>query len=164
MPNTNYFCIKRDLEIVKNGGFWCDGCIIGKPQTEASPDPRYCQGCYEVLREEAELLSNRSRPAWIPKPQKPSETTTESVCVQEQPPQIMSTLGSDKFRVDIIQAVTPFSGTEKSTRGRKRRDVPDEEIRQLNQSGLGSKAIATKLRKELGITVSYKTVQRVLAR
>jgi hypothetical protein len=50
------------------GGFFCHACVMDKPATEASPDPRYCQGCYDFLLKEAEILSPGKHPGWIPKP------------------------------------------------------------------------------------------------
>ena len=41
--------------------------------------------------------------------------------------------------------------------------LPRELISQWAGEGMGSKAIASKLNSELGIKVSYKTVQRVLS-
>ncbi len=53
--SENYFDIKGDLEIINTGGFFCHACVVGKPTEEQSPDPRYCQGRYELLAKEAEL-------------------------------------------------------------------------------------------------------------
>jgi hypothetical protein len=64
------FDIKRDLEIIAAGGFWCKACCVGRPAAERSPDERYCQGCYEYLLAEADILiesGSKRRPAWIPK-------------------------------------------------------------------------------------------------
>jgi len=64
-----YFSIKRDLEIVRDGGFMCFACSVGKEASEQSPDKRYCQGCYAFLLAEAALLSpNRGKPSWVPVP------------------------------------------------------------------------------------------------
>lgn len=49
----NYFDAKRDSSIINAGGFFCSGCLVGKPQSEASPDPRYCQVCYQFLLKDA---------------------------------------------------------------------------------------------------------------
>ena len=63
------FDIKRDKAIIEAGGFWCSACLSGKPANEQSPDPRYCQGCFKFLLDEAALLSpNRGKPAWVPTP------------------------------------------------------------------------------------------------
>ena len=61
-----YFDIQRDIEIETTGGFFCQACVVGKPASEQSPDPRYCQSCYEVLKVEAEMQPTR-RVAWMPK-------------------------------------------------------------------------------------------------
>lgn len=66
----SYFSIKHDLEIERAGGFFCDACAVVKPAGELSPDPRYCQGCYEFLLKEVELLPASKRPKWIPKAQR----------------------------------------------------------------------------------------------
>ncbi|MFC2032746.1 hypothetical protein ACFLUS_05270 [Chloroflexota bacterium] len=50
------------------GSFWGHACLDDKHVVEQSPDPRYCQGCYELLLKEAELLPVKKRPGWIPKP------------------------------------------------------------------------------------------------
>ena len=68
MPaNEGYFDTKRDIEIINVGGFFCEACVVGKPVVEQSPDPRYCQGCYDFLKAEAEMLPATKRPAWRPK-------------------------------------------------------------------------------------------------
>ena len=54
--------IEKEIEV-----FFCHACLLDKPATEASPDPRYCQGCYDFLLQEAELLSPGKHPKWVPK-------------------------------------------------------------------------------------------------
>lgn len=46
---------------------FCHACLEDKPATEASPDPRYCQGCYDFLLQEAEMLNPGKYPGWVPK-------------------------------------------------------------------------------------------------
>ena len=73
------FDIKRDIETVNAGGFFCQACVVGKPLDDISPDPRYCQDCYDVLMFEASLLPKRGinkRPEWIPRKEKPKDTET----------------------------------------------------------------------------------------
>jgi hypothetical protein len=61
--------MKTQAEIEKGiGAFFCHACVMDKPVTEASPDSRYCQGCYDFLLKEAELLPVNKRSGWIPKP------------------------------------------------------------------------------------------------
>ncbi len=58
--------MKTKAEIEKEiEAFFCHACLDGKPATEASPDPHYCQGCYDFLAKEAELLGGR-KPPWVP--------------------------------------------------------------------------------------------------
>ena len=47
--------------------FYCHACLMDKPANEQSPDPRYCQGCFDFLTKEAELLPGGKRPSWKPK-------------------------------------------------------------------------------------------------
>lgn len=63
------FSIKQDIEIEKAGGFWCQGCLIGKPAGEQSDDPKYCHECFKFFLDEAELLpETRGKPYWVPSP------------------------------------------------------------------------------------------------
>jgi len=52
--------------IAAGSHFWCDACVVARPQVEQSPDPRYCRGCYEILKTEAEMQSTK-KAAWMPK-------------------------------------------------------------------------------------------------
>jgi hypothetical protein len=62
-----YFSIKRDLQMVRNGGFICAACTRGLPASEQSQDPRYCLSCFEFLMDEASRLSpDRTKPKWVP--------------------------------------------------------------------------------------------------
>ncbi len=62
------FDIKRDIEIENSGGFWCHGCLVGKPTDEQSDDPRYCSSCYDFLLSEAALIEKQKKPDWVPVP------------------------------------------------------------------------------------------------
>jgi hypothetical protein len=165
MPNNGYFDIKRDIEVIKAGGFFCEACLVGKTVPEASPDPRYCQGCYEFLLKEAELLPNNKRPKWIPKTQ-PQNTTIqatkakitgkEQYHVSEDVVLNMSTSKGKKSTVDIIR---PRVGK----RGPKKIELPEGRIKEMSKAGMGSKAITGRLKSEFNIHVSYKTIQRLLS-
>ena len=75
MPIEELFKIKRDIAIENIGGFFCQACLVGKTIDEMSPDRRYCQGCYKVLLNEAEMLTGHDvRATWRPKiaPEKPA--------------------------------------------------------------------------------------------
>lgn len=149
------------------GGF-CHACCRDFPPEIISIDPRYCQKCFEFLSAEAELLSPSKRPAWIPKAAKPSpealdasETGAEG---QYHIPQYvvlnMSTVNSKKSEVDVIIARAAARPLPK--RGPKFTSLPEDLIRQWAGEGIGSKAIAARLKGEHDIDVSYKTIQRRL--
>ncbi len=152
------FSAIRDRQIIEVGGFWCSACCEGKPASEQSPDPRYCRGCFEFLKNEAELLPPTKRPGWIPKAEKAHE---KAIPVPQDMVSNMSTLDSEKSEVDIINPPTLLRPQAK--RGPKHRVLPEDLIRSLAADGMGSKAIVSKLKAEQGIVVSYKTIQRVLS-
>lgn len=156
MPNNGYFDIKHDIAVINAGDFFCEGCLVGKPTGEVSPDPRYCQGCYEFLLKEAEMDGGRRSGDW-----KPEKAPKQTVQVPEDVRGIMSTLESKKFEVAIINPPDPTRAVVK--RGPKHKPLPQELITQWATEDMGSKAIATKLKAEYDITVSYKTIQRILS-
>lgn len=55
---------------LENGSFFCKACCEDREAGRRSPDPRYCQDCYDFLTEEAKLLNGTRRPKWVPKPKK----------------------------------------------------------------------------------------------
>ncbi len=79
MP-SGYFSTKRDTEIVAAGGFWCFACLVGKPAVERSPDPRYCQSCYEFLSKEAETLKAGGQRVGDWKPKTPVGDAPQTAC------------------------------------------------------------------------------------
>ena len=147
-------------EIERAGGFWCHACLVSHPATEQSPDPRYCLGCYQFLTREAEILKEsgtRSRPKWLPVASSDTKRAGEKSLYTPTPiQQNLSTLKDEKSTVDIIR---PRIGK----RGPRRMELPDDEIKQLHKDGMGSKSIASWLKREHGINVSYKTIQRLLS-
>jgi hypothetical protein len=151
-----YFSIKRD----NTYPCFCLGCLVGKKQSEMSQkDARYCLECQPIIQYEYSLLADKG--SW--KRYKPTNPTGNLGAYEpldlgmgmHKENVIKSTSNENPVRVDKIQATTP-------KRGRKKRELPEELIKQLQGKDMGSKAIATKL-KERGIDVSYKTIQRVLA-
>jgi hypothetical protein len=158
VSNRGYFSTERDREIEEAGGFWCHACLVSHSATEQSPDPRYCQGCYDFLLKEAEILPKTKHPAWIPKPEKAGKKQYQVSRVGDG---IMSTLENPKNEVDIIKP--PVSPRKQPKRGPKHKDLPLELIMQLAKEGIGSKSIAARLNAEHSVKVSYKTIQRVLS-
>ena len=144
-------------------GFFCHACLEDKLAPEVSPDSRYCQGCYDFLLKEAEMDSRRGVGDWKPiKPYNKAEIGGEKTAQVSNPMRtIKSTLEGEKSKVDIIQPRVASGATKK--RGRKFKHLPEDFIKQLADKGMGSKAIATQLKREHGIDVSYKTIQRVLS-
>ena len=141
--------------------FFCHACLEDKPTADISPDPRYCQGCYDFLLKEAEMLirsGSTRRPEWIPKSQTPKNQCKVSQDIALN----MSTLDDKKIEVDIIQP--SVAKVTRVKRGPKQKPLPQELIEQWAGEGMGSRAIASKLKNELGIKVSYKTIQRALSR
>lgn len=67
LVSNRYFDTNQDFTIIKAGGFFCHACLIGKDETAISPDPRYCRGCYDFLREAAETDTRWSHSAVMPK-------------------------------------------------------------------------------------------------
>ena len=154
---------KTKAEIEKEiGAFFCHTCLMDKPATEASPDPRYCQGCYDFLTKEAELLDGR-KPTWVPKDsQSITRTPLEPSCKPLQP---TSGVGHNYIDTQIGSGImsTVESKKDDGKRGPKQKALPRELIKQWAGEGMGSRVIALKLNSELGIKVSYRTIQRVLS-
>ena len=160
---TGYFSIERDKEIISTGGFFCQACVVGKPLDDVSSDPRYCQGCYEVLVAEAKLLPTTKRPKWVPKsPLRHGKISPEkTIPVSQDEVLIMHTIKQEKSKVCIIQPQVGKVAYEEK-RGPKHKDLPEDLIKQWDGEGMGSKAIVSRLKRELDIKVHYSTIQRIL--
>jgi len=156
MTDSRYFDIKRDVEIINAGGFFCKACLGAKLVAEASPDVRYCQGCYYFLIQEAAMDTRRRGDDW-----KPKKAHKKAVHIAGDMRRIMSPLESEKIEVDIIHP--PGATRVSGKRGPKHRSLPEDLIMQWAGEGMGSKAIAARLKAEYGVKVSYKTIQRVLS-
>lgn len=79
IKNKRYFSIRRDSETVTIGGFVCQGCLVGKPISEQSPDSRYCEDCYKFLLNEAKFILGSKRPKWLPKASRGSVACKEAL-------------------------------------------------------------------------------------
>ena len=144
--------------------FFCQACLTDKTEVEKSPDDRYCQDCYELLLREAEMLTSHQRADWRPKI---TTATLELKAKAAAPtPQvgggIMSTLADKKSEVDIITPADASRTMARGKRGPKHKPLPEDLIMQWASKGMSSKAIAARLKSELGIETSYKTIQRRL--
>ena len=143
--------IKRDIAIVDTGGFFCYACLIGMPAIDQSPDPRYCQICYEFLLEEASMISKKKLPGWVPQAQK---TPQKLATISRYPRTILSTVNESKITVDKKKRTTP-------KRGRPQISLPEVKIKEMHLAGMKAKAIANCLKVE-GLSVSYQTIYRYL--
>ncbi len=142
-----YFDIERD----KQFPCFCQGCLVGKTETEMSQEnTRYCLECQPSIEKEYSLLSRQKRRQIEPSNVAHIENGTD------KPKTKMSTLNSPSAEVDNFRP----TGRPKTY---KKRPLPDGKIKQLHKGGMGPKAIATQLKRQQGIDVSYKTIQRVLS-
>ena len=65
----------KHLITSKPGMFWCYTHLQDLPVEKQSPDPRYCQQCYENLVKDADdmkAVGNYHKPWWIPCTRQPS--------------------------------------------------------------------------------------------
>ncbi len=67
LVGKRYFNIAEDIKIIEAGGFFCQACVVGKDKASISSDPRYCQDCFDVLREAMETDTRWSHSASMPK-------------------------------------------------------------------------------------------------
>lgn len=121
---------KHDIE---SSGFFCHACLMDKPAAEASPDPRYCHGCYDFLLEEVGLLEGRN-PTWVPKnSQSITRTPPESSC---------KPIGVEHNNVGTQIGSGSMSTVEskKDEKRDKQKALPLELIVQWAGEGMGNKA------------------------
>lgn len=122
---NSYFDIKRDREIIESGGFFCAACLVGKPVTEQSPDSRYCEGCYDLLKKEAALLPPTKRPGWIPQNLQKAKEASASVVSDGAEALPAKEIGVSKIVPPVIPPVKPpqiqKSGILKQKRGRPKK-------------------------------------------
>ena len=131
-----YFDIKRDIEIARNGGFWCLACLVGNPANEQSPDKRFCKFCYDLLMEEAELIPNQKKPHWIPlgKSVRGKIPPTLSTNMYQDTPHthVRDTQG----RVNNVNHNNGCTVVLLRTNGRPRREVPVKQIKERFPTGV----------------------------
>jgi hypothetical protein len=157
-----YFSSARDRAIIEVGGFFCEACLVGKPMDDVSPDPRYCRGCYDFLKAEADQLPATKRPRWIPKGR--GKSGEKAIPVPDDADVIMHTTKTEKIHSMHNWRPGP---PEKPVfvRGRKdRADIPQDVIVQWASEGMGSKAITARLKREYGIEVNQSSIHRRLQR
>ena len=153
---SSQFDIAKDCAVVAQGGFFCRACLTGKPAREQSPDPRYCQGCFVFLADEAALLPPGKGGRWIPRG-----------CRQVDPgpgPRMPSTARNTSedtvAETDIGAAPLP-APVAILQRGRRALELPVDEIRVLVGQGVSLREIS-RLLEQRGIVVSPATLSRRL--
>ncbi len=144
------FNIKKDIELINAGThFWCKACQVARPLSEKSPDPRYCQGCYELLLKETELEGGRRAGEWRPKKGKRlADSCTGSILT------IDNSASSNNAGCDTV-AHEVLHGAQGVT------DLVTDRIKVLVGRGMSCRAIEKELLKD-NITVSYRTIARRL--
>jgi len=132
--------------ITGEGAFFCHACLEDKASGDASPDDRYCRGCYDFLLKEAEILAERGvtrRPHWWPKtPEPPPGHSSET---PEGPPARQNTCNKIQTR-------------GRHGAGRPPADIPAREVIAMASQGMALRDIAGRL------GVSHMTIKRVLAK
>jgi len=131
-------------------------------------DTRYCEECQVSIESDYELSGRKYIPLVVnieSNLDPSSNATINKTSLEntggrelhiEQGKTKMSTPNSPSLQVDNFRP----TGRPKSY---KKRPLPDDKIKQLHNEGMGAKAITTLLKREQGIPVSYKTIQRVLS-
>lgn len=135
---TGYFSSAKDKAIIQSGGFFCKGCLIGKPAVELSPEPAYCLGCHDFLKNEKNCGQ---------------KTDKTGVGVSD------GDLEGNK-RAKVVGDVA-LEFCHSLARGRKPKSLPTERIYGLAGKGCSVRVISATLEGE-GVKVSYRTIARVL--
>ncbi len=139
------FDIRRDIAICNAGGFFCGACLTGKPVSERSRNPRYCLTCYESMRQERARASLGIESA---------DFSEEMAIAMEMP--LITPSSSDK---GCDKAQDKENGTSDAVTARI---IELSSLRKGNKA-ISSRAIADQLTVE-GVTMSYRTVARILAK
>lgn len=161
--NNNYFDIQQDIAIANDGGFFCQSCIVGKHEDEASPDFRYCGGCYKLLMEDADILSpSKGIQAWVPRHQ-------EHQRAYESPPPMQLDMGEQEEV--LLHTKTESSHAYQNhtedrpipnVGGRPKKNIPIKLIHRLSEQGLSIGRIVKELKGQ-GQIISAMTVSRALS-
>lgn len=75
----------NENELIKAGShFHCSGHLQAVPISQKSPDPRYCQGCFDFLTSEWQSLKENGihlkRADWVPVGTKKHVEATDTCC------------------------------------------------------------------------------------
>jgi len=153
--DRRYFCIEVD----KKYPYFCQACVVGKAaELMSKKDARYCTTCQSFIEKEYIQLGKR----YTPIPHNPQDGKIDALLdagIQNHMREEITKLSTSNLTDLTVDNFSP-RGRPKTY---KKKELPEGIIKQLHNKGQGSKAITTKLKTELGIDVSYKTIQRVLA-
>lgn len=153
--NNGYFDIKRDIEVINKGGFFCQACLVSKTGDEMSKrDTRYCLKCQPFIEEDYQLRGQR----YIPLPPEANLAPNNTQPIQTHTKEVKTKLATLNDPSPTVANFRP-RGRPKSY---EKCSLPNKRIKQLHNKGMGSKAIASKLRTE-GVDVSYRTIHRILS-
>ena len=124
--------------------FFCAACLVDKPLSEQSSDPRYCLGCHEYMKKELANLQNST-----------DSLLNEDITLRKAGTKMKMGKDAQGILSQPRNAVQGFS----KRKGRRSKLLPMELIKQLTIEGSSSRDIVKRL-KERGIEISYRTVQR----
>jgi len=121
-------------------------------------DIRYCVDCQPIIEDEYRLQAPGKRAGYKPIP--------ATKIKGDLSPHIQIPIDEQKTKKSILNSPSPTMDNFRP-RSRpetyKKRPLPEEQIKQLHEEGMGAVAISTQLKREQGIDVSYKTIQRILS-
>lgn len=158
--SQQHFDLKRDIAVTGDDGFFCEACLVDKPAAEKSPDPRYCQLCYDFLLKEVETITGCLHANW-----KPQRGTKPIPPIPQNGGGVLSTVESKKPEVSDHQIEEKRH--EIQTRhiiplGRPSADLPmDKVLSWRRDEELGVRAIAKRLNSQ-GFKVSRMAVHRAI--
>lgn len=145
--------IRPELDAIAAGThFWCETHLCALPVANKSPDPRYCQDCFDVLTEEAKMLENRHTkrlPTWVP------VSWPVSPVQQGREPVTDSTDAASDVGEDVTAPSTPEPARDNG------KTPLDAAISDMAAAGLSTRAISEQLAMH-GIAVSHMTIARHL--
>ena len=152
-------CKVIDIETDNQFPCFCEACLRDKTEEQMSQkDIRYCLDCQPIIEDAYRFQAPGKRTRYKPIP--------ASKIKGGLSPHIQIPIDEQKTKMSILNSPSPTMDNFRP-RGRpetyKKRSLPGEQIKQLHEDGMGAVAIATQLKREQGIDVSYKTIQRILS-
>ena len=163
----SYFSSARDKEIIGAGGFFCRVCVVAKPASEQSEDPRYCRGCREILQ--ADKTVSVAPDTWLKDDMifvhygKSYVLTPglSTVCLDDvsdgDSEVLQGVYGMDSARQTNKNGdIHGSEVTQKSVMGRKPLDLPVKRVLELSAAGRSIRDIADET------FINRETVRRIV--